>query len=38
MKKTGPTTFEMRAKDYYPMDDLNILLIVSNKMAMKDQQ
>lgn len=38
VKKTGPTTFEMRAKDYYPMDDLNILLIVSNKMAMKDQQ
>lgn len=38
VKKTGPTTFEMRAKDFYPMDDLNILLIVSNKVAMKDPQ
>ncbi len=38
VKKTGPTTFEMRAKDYYPMDDLNILLIVTNKVWMQDQQ
>jgi hypothetical protein len=37
VKKTGPTTFEMRAKDFYPMDDLNILLVVSNKIATKDQ-
>lgn len=35
VKKTGPTTFEMRAKDYYPMDDLNILLVVSNQIAMQ---
>ncbi|EKF59311.1 hypothetical protein QWE_13703 [Agrobacterium albertimagni AOL15] len=35
MKKTGPTTFEMRAKDFYPERDLNILLVVSNKVAMQ---
>lgn len=37
VKKTGPTTFEMRAKDYYPSNDLNILLVVTNKVAMQDQ-
>ncbi|WP_246727487.1 DUF4424 domain-containing protein [Agrobacterium sp. MA01] len=36
VKKTGPTTFEMRAKDFYPERDLNILLVVSNKVAMQD--
>ncbi|MGE8103017.1 DUF4424 family protein [Allorhizobium sp. NPDC080224] len=35
VKKTGPTTFEMRAKDFYPERDLNILLVVSNKVAMQ---
>ncbi|MFN3507188.1 MAG: DUF4424 domain-containing protein [Allorhizobium sp.] len=35
VKKTGPTTFEMRAKDYYPMNDLHILLAVENKVAMQ---
>ncbi|MDQ0422957.1 hypothetical protein J2045_004007 [Peteryoungia aggregata LMG 23059] len=33
VKKTGPTTFEMRAKDYYPSNDLHILLVVTNKVA-----
>ena len=27
VKKTGPTTFEIRAKDYFPEQDLNILLL-----------
>ena len=27
VKKTGPTTFEMSAKDFYPEHDLNILLL-----------
>ena len=35
VKKTGPTTFEMRAKDFYPERDLNILLVVSNTVAMQ---
>jgi len=38
VKKTGPTTFEMRAKDYYPEQDLHILLVVSNKVAMQDAE
>jgi hypothetical protein len=38
VKKTGPTRFEIRAKDYYPMEDLNILLVVTNKVATQDQQ
>lgn len=28
VKKTGPTTFEMRAKDFYPERDINILILV----------
>jgi hypothetical protein len=31
VKKTGPTTFEMRAKDFVPEKDLNILMLVSSK-------
>lgn len=27
VKKTGPTTFEMTAKDYYPYQDLKILIL-----------
>jgi hypothetical protein len=27
VKKTGPTSFEMTAKDYYPYQDLNILIL-----------
>jgi hypothetical protein len=27
VRKTGPTTFEMTAKDYYPYQDLNILIL-----------
>lgn len=27
VKKTGPTTFEMRQKDFYPEQDLNILIV-----------
>jgi hypothetical protein len=27
VRKTGPTTFEMTAKDYYPEKDLNILIL-----------
>ena len=27
VKKTGPTTFEMTAKDYYPDQDLKILIL-----------
>lgn len=37
VKKTGPTTFEMRAKDYFPPNDLHILLVVSNQIPMQDQ-
>jgi hypothetical protein len=28
VKKTGPTTFEMTATDFYPEKDLDILLLV----------
>ena len=31
IKKTGPTTFEMRAKDFVPAKDLDILMVVSSK-------
>lgn len=31
IKKTGPTTFEMRAKDFVPSRDLDILMVVSSK-------
>ncbi len=31
IKKTGPTTFEMRAKDFSPAQDLDILMVVSSK-------
>jgi hypothetical protein len=31
VKKTGPTTFEMRAKDFVPEKDLEILMLVSSK-------
>lgn len=31
IKKTGPTTFEMRAKDFVPERDLDILMLVSSK-------
>lgn len=31
IEKTGPTTFEMHAKDYVPTRDLDILMVVSNK-------
>lgn len=31
IKKTGPTTFEMRAKDFVPARDLDILMVVSSK-------
>ena len=30
IKKTGPTTFEMKAKDFVPERDLDILLLVPN--------
>jgi hypothetical protein len=32
VKKTGPTTFEMRKTDFWPYDDLNILFIVKGAM------
>ncbi len=31
VKKTGPTTFEMTATDFWPTEDLNILLLKRNK-------
>lgn len=31
VKKTGPTTFEMKATDFYPEKDLDILLVVPVK-------
>jgi hypothetical protein len=31
IEKTGPTTFEMRARDFVPTRDLDILMIVSSK-------
>jgi hypothetical protein len=31
IKKTGPTTFEVRAKDYYPDKDINIALITTGE-------
>lgn len=36
VKKTGPTTFELRAKDYYPEQDLDILIL--NKQQPFEQQ
>ena len=27
VKKVGPTTFEMKAKDFYPERDIDILLL-----------
>lgn len=31
IKKTGPTTFEMRARDFSPAQNLDILMVVSSK-------
>ncbi len=31
VKKIGPTTFEMRVEDFYPENDLNILILVRNE-------
>lgn len=33
VKKTGPTTFEMTAKDYYPQRDLDVLVVYRQNVA-----
>lgn len=33
VKKTGPTTFELSAEDYYPADDLHILILARPEAA-----
>ncbi len=33
VKKTGPTTFEMSASDFYPMDDMHILILARPEAA-----
>ncbi|MBN9000477.1 MAG: DUF4424 family protein, partial [Rhizobiales bacterium] len=33
VKKTGPTTFELSADDFYPEDDLHLLILARPEPA-----